>query len=478
MSNAGQSDPAALRALAERELARRDAVAPGSPVDPLRLTHELQVHQIELEMQNEALRQAEAEVRARAEQLDEFNRHLEATIAERTADLVIARDAALAANRAKSAFLANMSHELRTPMNAIIGMTDLARVRATDPKQKHYLEVVIKASQQLLAIVNDILDLSKMEAGQVTIEQTRFSVAEVLESTRSLIGFKAVEKALAFELDVGPGLGDRPLVGDPQRIGQVLLNLASNAIKFTEHGSVTIGVTATNEAAENLVLRFEVRDTGIGIPPEDQARLFRAFEQLDSSTTRRFGGTGLGLAICRRLTDLMGGAIGMDSAPGHGSLFWFTVRVRKLDADRPAAGAALGASAKDQLLKRFSGSRILLAEDDPISQAITMNQLVDCGLRVDTAATGSEAVALATGIAYDLILLDLRMPGLNGFEAARAIRALPGRRPPPILALTADALTIDRDACLAAGMSDHLGKPVAPQVLCQTVLDWLAANDH
>jgi signal transduction histidine kinase/ActR/RegA family two-component response regulator len=410
-------------------------------------------------------------------ELDRYKNHLESLVEQRTHELSVAKEAAESASRAKSTFLSNMSHELRTPMNAIMGMTGIALRHAEDPKLIDQLGKINNASQHLLAVINDILDISKIEAERMTLEQSNFVLGEVLENLASVIGHNVSEKGLTLCVDVPSEIAHLALRGDALRLSQILLNLTSNAVKFTETGTVTLRVRLAKEGLTNVLLRFEVQDTGIGISDQEKDRLFTAFEQADGSITRKYGGTGLGLAISKQLAKLMQGDIGVESYSGAGSTFWFTAQFGKASDAVAQSPAIAQESAEIRLRNRFSGTHVLLAEDEPINQEVSRDLLEDVGLVVDVAWDGAAALEMARKKRYALILMDMQMPRLNGLDATRQIRSLPDYAHIPIVAMTANAFNEDRQTCLDAGMNDHIPKPVNPDVLFETLLKWLEANN-
>ena len=383
------------------------------------------------------------------------------------------------ATRAKSAFLANMSHEIRTPMNAIIGLTHLLARDSSDALQRERLAKVDTAAKHLLQVINDILDLSKIEAGKLQLADEPFGRDELVARALARVSDSARDKALQLINDTAP-LPER-MRGDAKNLAQALINLLVNAVKFTDSGYVRLRGRVAEENPERLLLRFEVQDSGIGVAPERQAALFHAFEQLDNSTTRRHGGTGLGLTLTRHLATLMGGEAGLQSEPGVGSTFWFTAWVGRDtrghdsaalplygDEPMPSTSSELAAT----LRSHHAGRRVLLAEDNLINQEVAGELLASAGLQVEVAADGAQAVERAIAGGYDLVLMDVQMPLMDGMAATREIRRRLGPSL-PIVAMTANAFAEDRAACLDAGMNEHLGKPVEPARLYAALLRWL-----
>ncbi|WP_412480700.1 response regulator [Azonexus sp. IMCC34839] len=405
---------------------------------------------------------------------DALARHheeLERQVAERTAELSRAKEAAEAASVAKSAFLANMSHEIRTPLNAITGMAYMIRRGGLTPRQEGQLDKLEAAGEHLLNIINAVLELSKIEAGKIKLNEIPLRIESVLDNVLSMLQSRAQAKELPLHVETGHLPTN--LIGDPTAVQQALLNYAANALKFTDNGHVTLSAHVQEEDDSSALVRFEVEDTGIGIEPEVLARLFSAFEQADNTTTRKYGGTGLGLAITKRLAELMGGTTGASSTPGQGSRFWFTVRFAKSAHARASLTLDCAVDAEQVLRDQLPPHRILLVEDEPVNREIAQCLLQDAGQQVDTAVDGTEAVALVRQNRYDLILMDMQMPKMDGLQATRLIRLLPEGHDLPILALTANAFGEDRARCIEAGMNDFIAKPVEPAALFESVLRWL-----
>ena len=421
-----------------------------------------------------------------------FNTMLD-DLRRRNADATFALRQAETSSGAKSQFLANMSHEMRTPLHGVMGMIELLQQTELSPMQLHYASGARQSGDTLLALIDDVLDLSKIEAGKVELENAPFHLPSLMHDTLLMFASQAEAKGLRLTASVSDAL-NLMVRGDPHRLRRVLTNLVANALKFTGEGGVAIRMNAVGRDAEQVLLHCEVADTGIGIPEAKQQAIFEAFSQADSSTTRRYGGTGLGLSIARQLCHLMRGEIGVKSVPGAGSTFWFRVRLET------APGVPLPAPAARETRERSKGSgrtfvsaaqrsfeaalarlgrgmiHILLVEDNPISMRVTQALLESIGCRVTPARNGVEALAAYRDGMFDIVLMDCQMPDMDGYEAARAIRQLEASRGPatPIIALTANALVGSREASLAAGMDDQLTKPLTLAELSNRILQWLA----
>ena len=428
------------------------------------------------------LKQKGREQRLCNETLSEQTARMEAEIFERSREVAAAsallkttnqaleqaKAAAEAANLAKSAFLATMSHEIRTPMNGVLGMVNLLRRSALNEKQRHYLDNIQSSGEHLLAIIDDILDFSKIEAGKIQLASDDFSLGELVHDAWSLMGERLHAKGLESKTDCNRlGL---ILRGDKTRLKQALVNYLGNAVKFTDTGSITLACRIENETDTDCLLRFEVRDTGIGMTEEQQARIFNAFEQADGSTSRKYKGTGLGLTITQRIVQLMGGETGVTSSPGAGSTFWLTCRLGK---GRAKPSARVTETAEAILRREYRGRKVLVVEDEPLNREVIGDMLEELGLVVDAAINGNEALIKVRQAHYDIVLMDMQMPELDGLDATRKLRAMPDGQDLAIIALTANAFDDDRERCLAAGMNDFIAKPFKPEKVFGKLVRWL-----
>ncbi len=389
-------------------------------------------------------------------------------------ELEVARDQAEESSRAKGEFLTNMSHEIRTPLHGITGMIDLLRTTRLSAQQNEFLEIMQSSADTLLTLINDILDFSKIEAGELNFQYVSFDLKKNVYKTASLLKPKAMEKGLHFDFDVDDKIPSE-LIGDPARINQVIMNLVSNAIKFTNRGKVSITAAIEQSTDESVLVRFEITDTGIGISNENMDKLFRTFTQVDGSTTRKHGGAGLGLVISRRLTELMGGKIGVNSKPGKGSAFWFTCRLKRSLSEKAVNGG------KGILKNREKdvGLRVLIVEDSPVNANVARIFLERMGHVVELAENGVVAVDKCSVGSYDLVFMDINMPEMDGYEATRIIRQMErenGGNSIRIVAMTANAMAGDREKCLKGGMDDYISKPFRPAELKKIINKWFNAK--
>jgi signal transduction histidine kinase/CheY-like chemotaxis protein len=421
---------------------------------------------VRLKQQDIAQSRLADELRTRAEQMEQEVFQRAQQIQEVNAQLRTANGALSLQDRLKTEFFANMSHELRTPLNAVIGMNGLLLNTPLDASQRQYAEIARSSGEFLLQIINDILDLSKIEAGRLELEEHPFDLRACVEDALELVSGKAMERHLHLDYHCDPKI-PQTLIGDVSRLRQVLVNLLSNAVKFTSEGGIKVELGLSGRPDDSTAeIRVSVSDTGIGIAPEHVTRLFSAYSQAEASTRRVYGGTGLGLAICKRIVEHMGGRIGVDSSPGIGSTFWFTFAARVSRAALPRV-VSRDAPALPSLAENL---RILLAEDNPVNQKVALAMLGRLGQKADVVSDGHEAVQAVLRQTYDVVLMDVMMPDMDGLEATQAIRAaLPAGQQPQIIAMTASALSGDREHCLAAGMDGYIAKPISFQILAEAL---------
>ncbi|MCP3874829.1 MAG: response regulator [Desulfobacteraceae bacterium] len=403
-------------------------------------------------------------------QHEKYAQLLKSEIKRQTKDLVTARKVAEAGNKTKSEFLANMSHEIRTPMNGVIGMLDLLSDTALSKEQKEYVTSTTQSANALLTLIDDILDFSKIEAGKLSIETIDFNIKDMMDAVIDTVAPKAFKKKLELFYLIEKNIPDR-LAGDPTRIRQILINLLGNAIKFSDEGKIFVNIQIKKTTKKELLLIFEVKDTGIGIPKDKTEKLFQLFSQVDSSTTRKFGGTGLGLAISKQLAELMGGKIGFSSEINKGSVFWFTIKFKNQPVKKPDKPTKTIEPNKKNLFKKLSNLKILLVEDNVVNQKVVSIMLKKMGHSITIGTNGQKALQLLEKERFDLILMDIQMPVMDGEEATKEIRLLEknSKKHIPIIALTANAMKGDKERFLKSGMDGYVSKPIQKENLLKAI---------
>jgi PAS domain S-box-containing protein len=407
--------------------------------------------------------------------LVETNEILEQRVEKRTQELAQAKKIAEAMANEKSVFLANMSHEIRIPISSVLGLSYLALKTDLNLKQKDYIEKIQLSAQHLLGLIDSVLDFSKLSAHQITLEAIKFSLDKVLDTLNTLVIEKATNKGLNIIINIDSDV-HHDYVGDSLRLTQVLINYVNNAIKFSDKGDITIKVSNVELSSQEALLRFEVRDQGIGIPKEDQANLFESFRQVDASIARKYGGTGLGLAICKQLAEMMGGEVGVHSIPQQGSVFWFTVRLQRANSE--VVDIIDAESHSYEARQAMEGLHVLLVEDNAINQQVASEMLELVGVKVSIAENGIKAIAQLEKNHFDCVLMDVQMPEMDGYETTRIIRKKSALSKTIIIAMTANAWNEDHQQCLAAGMNDFVSKPVKPRHLYNTIYKWVVAGGN